>query len=152
MGRAAATAVACLVVLGGLTAGCSGTEVDESEIAEWMSVQEASVEGGLGQMSGRVGPDDPRIEPGTGITMTFETPEPVSGVRLSCFGQDTLTFFVEVVHKTGTATRATGVEHEVSCADGAYTADVDGPEADAIRVGASGADHHGAWHAVVLES
>ncbi|PYF97890.1 hypothetical protein SAMN05216184_11365 [Georgenia satyanarayanai] len=148
--RRATARAACLVLLAALVGGCSSAEVDASQIGEWMSDHEHSVEDGLGQMSGRVSPDDPPAEPGSGIAMDFAAPTPVSGVRLSCFGDDTLTFFVEVVREVGNGVRSDGVEHEVSCAEGAYTADVDSPEADRIRVDAYGAEHDGAWHAVVL--
>lgn len=147
--RRAAASAACLVLLGGLAAGCSSAEVDPSEIDEWMSSQERSLENG-GMMSGRVGPGD-EPGPGTGVTMTYEAPTSVGGVRLSCFREDTLMFVVEVTREDGAATRSTGTEHEVSCAEGDYTAEVDGTEADAIRVDAYGAERDGAWHAVILE-
>jgi len=149
MGRATASA-AGVVLLGALVAGCSGDDVDASEVNEWMNAQEPAVEGGLGEMSSRVGPDDGPPQPGDGITMDFEAATQVAGVRLSCFGDDELIFVVDVVHKTGGGTRTTSVEHAVSCADGEYTADVDGADANAVRVDAYGAEHHGAWYAVIL--
>ena len=148
--RRATASAACLALLGALVAGCSGDDVDPAEVDAWMSAREHAVEDALGQMSGRTGPQDGPAEPGIGTTMEFEEATPVAGVRLSCFGEDTLTFFVEVVDELGTGIRTTGVEHEVPCADGDYTADVDNPEANAIRVDAYGAEHEGAWHAVIL--
>lgn len=152
MGRAAASA-ACLVLLSGLATGCSSSraEVDEAALTAWMDAQGESFDGGLGEMSSRVGPDDRQVMPGDGVRMSFKEPEPVSGVRLSCFGDDTLTFFVEVVQRSGTGVLTTGTEHEVPCADGSYTAEVEGPTADAVRVGAYGAEYQGAWYAVILE-
>lgn len=150
MGRAAAC-TSSLLLLGGLVAGCSDPSADEAEIDAWMDAQEQSVEEGLGRMSGRVDPDDPPAGPDTGITMTYESPVAVGGVRLSCFGDDTLTFLVEVAERTGAGTMTTGAEHEVACAEGAYTAEVGSSEIDAVRVDGFDADHHGAWHAVVLE-
>lgn len=150
MGRAAASA-ACLVLLAALATGCSSAEPDESEIAEWMAAQSESAEGRLGEMSSRTDPDDPPVAPGTGITITFEAPTAVAGVQLSCFGVDTLTFFVEVVQDVGTGVRTTGIEHRVACGEGPFTAEVDSSEADAVRVDAYGGEHRGAWHAVVLD-
>src|SRR5690606_30101342 len=109
------------------------------EISAWMNAEEHAAEGGQGQMSSRVGPDDAPAQPGDGITMDFEAPTQVAGVRLSCFGEDELTFVVEVVREEGGGIQATGVEHAVPCADGDYTADVDGADAKAIRVDAYGA-------------
>lgn len=143
---------ACVVLLGVLVAGCTSSraEVDEAALTEWTDSQGGWVEEGLGEMSGRVGPDDRQVMPGDGVRMGFEEPEPVSGVRLSCFGDDTVTFFVEVVYEEGNGIRGLGTEHEVACAEGAYTATVDTPPVDAVRVGAYGAELQGAWHAVVL--
>lgn len=141
------------MLLAALATACSDSsgEVDESAIVEWMTGQRESVDRGLGHMSSRIAPGAGPVQPGDGVSMTFEGPEPVSGVRLSCFGEDTLTFFVEVVQRERTGVLTTGTEHEVPCAEGAYTAEVEGPEIDAVRVGAYGAERDGAWYAVVLE-
>ncbi|WP_454084432.1 hypothetical protein [Georgenia sp. Marseille-Q6866] len=150
--RRATASAAGVVLLGALITGCSGDDVDPSEVSAWMNAEEHAAEGGQGQMSSRVGPDDGPPQPGNGITLDFEAPTQIAGVRLSCFGEDTLTFVVEVVHETGAGgIQAAGVEHAVSCAEGDYTADVDGSEASAVRVDAYGAEHHGAWRAVILD-
>ncbi|MCM3661230.1 hypothetical protein M3148_09535 [Georgenia satyanarayanai] len=149
MGRATAGA-AGVVLLGALVTGCSGDDVDPSEVSAWMNAEERAVESGLGQMSSRVGPGDGPAQPGNGITVDFEAPLQVAGVRLSCFGEDTLTFLVEVTRDTGGLSQTTGVEHDVACGEGAQLAEVPEPKVTAVRVDAYGAEHDGAWHAVIL--
>ena len=149
MGRATAR-TACLVLLGSLAAGCAAPDVDPSEIQRWMDARGAPVEGRVAAMSGIVGPDDRRPQDQGAVTTTFAAPVQVSGARLSCFGEDTLTFLVEVVRQEGGSAMTSSVEHDVACAAGAVTVDVAEPAAGAVGVSAYGAAHEGAWHAEIL--
>ncbi|WP_152189112.1 hypothetical protein [Georgenia satyanarayanai] len=74
----------------------------------------------------------------------------VTGVELSCFQNDTLTFYVEVMRESGPTYSLDGTEVDVTCVDGAHTEEVDTTGADSVRIGVSGAENQGAWSAVFL--
>ncbi|MFP3713469.1 hypothetical protein [Puerhibacterium sp. TATVAM-FAB25] len=147
---------AAALVLAAAAAACSAPPgADPDEIDRWLE-ERLEPSAPLGAMSAPVGPADPAPDPASpaGISVAYEHPERIEGVRLSCFGDGTLDFTVEVA--TGTVDGAVtydrarsvtyedlrcGPEHEVAL-----------PVADAtrVRVDGFGADRDGAWYAVVV--
>lgn len=147
MGRTAA-GVACLVLLGGLAAGCSGSG---DEIDEWMDAESARVGGDLGSVIGPVSPSEPSGGPGGDGVLPYDTSEgAVTGVELSCFGNETLTFYLETGFDIDGPSRGDGVEVDVTCADGPHTEAVDTRGTVNLGVGISGAEHEGAYSVVFL--
>lgn len=146
--RRLALPAAVLVLLAACTAA-PDPGPDADEIEAWFSRQSgSSADDSLGSATSKADPADDDLEQpdDAGVTLTFSEPTGLTGVRLSCFGSTSLDFRVHVT--TASASRTYGYD-DVACGEDAEQALADTDVTD-VRLEASGADHAGAWHAVVL--
>lgn len=145
--RRLALPAAVLVLLAGCTAA-PDPGPDADEIEAWFSRQSGSGDDGLGSATSKVGPADDDVErpDDAGITLTYPDRPALAGVRLSCVGSSSLDF---EVHVTTASSARSYAYPDVACGEEVEQA-LAGDDVTDVRVDASGADHAGAWHAVVL--
>lgn len=148
--RRLAAPAALLVLLAACTAAPPpdpGPRPDE--VDAWFGERSReSTPDALGAATGRVDPADDELDQpaDAGITLTYPEPAGLTGVRLSCFGPGSLDF---EVHVTTASSRRTYAYADLACDDEVDQA-IAADDVTDVRVDAAGADHAGAWHAVVL--
>lgn|GEM_PF-6403497 len=146
---AAPAAVLLLLLLGGCTATPSADAgASDAAIGAWIGdrTREAA-DDSLGTATARTDPalDDEQPDD-AGITLTYDQPVSLTGVRLSCTGATALDVRVHVTSAVGQVT----TEYPgVACGD-PVEQPVAAQDVTEVRVDASGGDRAGAWHAVLL--
>lgn len=137
---------AALLFLACVTTACSPEGADDAEITRWIEQRPEPPEGNLGTMSSRISPDDPAPGPDGGAMMMFDDPSWLAAVRLSCLGEGTVSFTIEVDGVTSQRQHNVG---DVPCGE-EHEESIDARTATSVRVAAVEADRAGAWHAVLL--
>ncbi|GAA1993302.1 hypothetical protein GCM10009718_33760 [Isoptericola halotolerans] len=101
----------------------------------------------LGSLSSLVGRSDPAPADTDGISLAYDAPATITGVRLTCLGEGTLEF---TVHMDGTGSGSSRTVTDVPGGPDAHEESLSVTEVTEVRVTATGADRDGAWRAVVL--
>ncbi|WP_127572122.1 hypothetical protein [Georgenia faecalis] len=152
---AAAARAAILLLLGVPVAGCSAPDVPTDDaITLWMDghLAEEAPAGSLGAATGRFEAGDAVSRTEGGVVLLLDAAPWVETIQLSCFGEGTADFTVDVAATSGGGgTEATSIAYaDVPCGLGVQEEPIAVAGVTSVGVTGSGAGGAGAWHAVVI--